>query len=101
MKCRIQPPKSSKIKTLTSLLIFLLAIGIFTIGIQSVLAVFFVDFYLSAAGVQTSFAQGNLGTATEDFHSLSMVQKPCGTLFPTAVFTRGFGLLRETGVHTG
>jgi len=47
-----------------------------------------LDFYLSAAEVQSSFAQGNPGTATEDFNSLSVVQKPCG-LFFLQQFLRG------------
>lgn len=79
-------PKTFKMKTLT----FLLAIGIFTIGIQSASAAFFVDFYLSAPGVQASFAQGNPGTATEDFNSLSIGSKTGPGALSVGNYTGGF-----------
>jgi len=59
--------KPSHMKTLPSLIV----LGIVAIGIQTASAAFYVDFYLSAPGVQTSFAQGKNGTATEDFNTLS------------------------------
>lgn len=49
----------------------IIAVSFACFGIQTASASFYVDFYLSAPGVQTSFAQGNAGTATEDFNSLS------------------------------
>jgi hypothetical protein len=55
-------------KILTSII----AVWFACFGIQTASAAFFVDFYLSAPGVQTSFAQGNAGTATEDFNTLSL-----------------------------
>jgi hypothetical protein len=73
-------------KTLTSLL----AVGLFTIGMQNVPAAFFVDFYLSAPGVQTSFAQGNAGTATEDFNNLSIGGKAGPGALSVGNYTGGF-----------
>jgi hypothetical protein len=66
----------SSMKTLPSLIV----LGIVAIGIQTASAAFYVDFYLSAPGVQTSFAQGKNGTATEDFNSFSGVLSGPGTL---------------------
>ena len=59
--------KPSNMKTLSALIV----LSLVTIGIQTASAAFYVDFYLSAPGVQTSFAQGKNGTATEDFNSFS------------------------------
>ena len=50
----------------------IIAVSFACFGIQTASASFYVDFYLSAPGVQTSFAQGNAGTATEDFNNLSL-----------------------------
>jgi hypothetical protein len=54
------------------IIISIIAVSFAYFSMQSASAAFFVDFYLSAPGVQTSFAQGNAGTATEDFNNLSL-----------------------------
>ena len=68
----------------------LIVLGIVAIGIQTASAAFYVDFYLSAPGVQTSFAQGNAGTATEDFNSFSVGGKSGPGTLSVGNYTGGF-----------
>lgn len=73
-------------KILTSII----AVWFACFGIQTASAAFFVDFYLSAPGVQTSFEQGNAGTATEDFNSLSVGAKSGPSSLSVGNYTGSF-----------